>query len=124
MKSISFNNVAMLPRLLDRSKTQAVMVGWKYSNWVKVPTSMTGKFARFKVGDRVKLFWKKGSRYSVFCKKCGLPKGHCLAMNCRDAINIFNMFQKLLGVVEIVEVEKIFKDDKPYWKYVWKWLEK
>lgn len=57
--AISFSCVEKLPKLLDKSCCQTIRP--------------VGK-RKFKVGDKVTLYWKQRSPYKIFCSKCG--KGH------------------------------------------------
>ena len=123
MKTINFNCKEILPALLDRSKVQTIRRAFE----LKVSDSLEGsnisnasieipkdfdwveKPAKFKVGDRVKLYWKKTSKYDWFCKSCGNGVG----IMSQGRIKYFcdcswkNVFEKCLGTVEITEVFKV-----------------
>ncbi len=80
MKCLNFTAVEVLPSLLDKTKTQTIRPAWK--NYYQE------KPARFKVGDKVKLYWT-GS-YTEWQKIKG-----------------FGLHSRVLGTVEIIEVFKI-----------------
>lgn len=102
MKTLSFSVVEILPALLDRTKTQTIRVN---------------RMARFKVGDKVRLYWKQRSSFKYFCRTCGesvpiqdekfyetldvniVPPPHCKESR--------GVFHKLLGEVEITDVFEI-----------------
>ena len=84
-KYLNFNCVEVMSALLDRSKVQTIRRAFE----LKVSDSLEGsnisnasigipkdfdwveKPAKFKVGDRVKLYWDKDSKYEWFCAWCG-----------------------------------------------------
>jgi len=148
MKSINFSCVEKLQSLLDKSCSQTIRRGWKeehsftdydgeteegycrdcegsylsYSEQKNI--GLCDKPAKFEVGERLKLFWKKTSKYENFCRVCGKAvdikpdkngeKGDIIINHscscpriekqCRgEHIN----FKKCLGEVEITRVHKI-----------------
>jgi len=146
MKSLNFNCKEVLPSLLDKTKTQSIRKAWNVlpdvSGFKGTDAEFTKKYgdsftwddgdlivekpAKFKVGERVKLYWKRTSKYDEFCKVCGMPYEH--RNHKEDVTTIFdkkiktnywacvdnnnlneeeNWFKKCLGEVEITKVNKV-----------------
>ncbi len=135
MKTINFSIKEILSSLLDKSKTQTIRPAWKdklkcfwcddivkdlvihvkkkHPNLIARSYDLLGKPLRFKVGDKVKLYWKQRSKYTQFCKKCGshklriiAPAIECfLCLDCKYEMEY--PIIKVLGTVEITEVFKI-----------------
>ena len=127
MKTISFSVVEILPSLLDKSKAQTIRPAWKYFDRVMVPIGMTGKPARFKVGDTAEIYWKQRSKGKAYCKVCGccvdkwitqikiLSVFRVLRVYCGKCKKDQPYFNKILGVVEITEIFKIeMKNESQY----------
>jgi len=143
MKSITFNCVEKLESLLSKQCTQTIHKAWETKeNTYVIPLSkkficrdgnkiLIEKPAKFVVGDKVQLYWKKTSKYENFCRECGKAvdikpdkngeKGDIIINHscscpriekqCRgEHIN----FKKCLGEVEITDVFKIELEIKPY----------
>ncbi len=102
MKIISFSATEILPRLLDKSKSQTIR---PYSK------------PRFKIGEKVKLMWKQRSKYKewVYCYDCkelvpiidiDIEKDDVgIVLICPVCISEkVNHFRKLLGIGEITEI--------------------
>ena len=78
MKTINFSVKEILPSLLDKNKTQTIRSAWEELNCERASINseslkpiLMPKSARFKVGDKIKLFWNQRSKYRYFCRKCG-----------------------------------------------------
>ena len=134
MKTINFSVKEILPSLLDKSKEQTIRPAWKeelsnkladgdiisvntgskevpYKNWNEKPP-------RYKVGEKVKIYWNQRSKYEWFCRECGngvLPITLKFGCSCKiynkNKIKITERmnkyFNKLLGTAKITEVFKI-----------------
>ena len=85
MKIISFSAVEILPKLLNKTKTQTIR-----------------RKRRIEQGEEVSLIWHQRSKYKMFCRRCGRrilkELGECEF--CGDC----GMFSKYLGTAEITEV--------------------
>lgn len=103
MKILNFSVTEILPTLLDKSKTQTIRPAWekipKYTREDYEPDLIAPKPACFKVGEKVKVMWKQGSKYRKFCKECGGPATECPMSSL--------YFNKILSKIEITEVFKI-----------------
>ena len=139
MKAINFSVKEILPSLLNKTKQQTIRPAWNdipmdiiVSDKVEGLSFMTkdqiqkfkvediiskqthiwqiSKPPRFKVGEKVKLYWNQISKHTTFCTFCGkgctkvsdIVSDHydCVRENAKT-------FDKLLGTVEITEVFKI-----------------
>jgi len=117
MKIMNFSVVEILPSLLDKSKTQTIRPAWHDRLVYIKDHKAEEKPPRFKVGESVKLLWKQGSKFDLFCEKCGEGKKHqCISpvSGSNDGTYIRRKeriekkyFHKHLGTVEITEVFKI-----------------
>jgi len=125
MGALSFNAVEILPSLLDKSKTQTIRPLFE-TKPIKVrqigdeigkPVGILykDKKPRFKVGDKVKLYWKMRDKHKwwLYENRKGLIK----ITGCIDEESAWKgyqgvmpfctktiVFNKLLGEVEITEV--------------------
>ena len=111
MKTISFSAVEILPKLLSKEKTQTIRPLFCNLTYCHENVSESSKHhshkPRFKVGEKVRLYWKMRSKHKIFCSKCGnhLSKpeeGHYYECG-KDRI----FFDKILGEVEITEVREL-----------------
>lgn len=120
MKTLNFSCLEILSALLNKSKTQTIGPAWETKildrNYKCGECGREGQLEGeydkppcFKVGDKVKLFWKQGSKYKEFCEYCGNGfKGHRVQHICNESSGLKVIgFNKHLGIVEIVEVFKI-----------------
>ena len=138
MKSINNSCIEVLPSLLDKSKDQTIRPAWETTDisdgqkhkidskliisqvnlkesGYKQSVVTTEKPARYKVGDKVKLYWNKDSKYEIFCSKCGNQrqkdsKGDITEgfwVKCDTCGYGKKTFDKLLGNVEITDIFKI-----------------
>ncbi len=146
MGAISFSVLKILSSLLDKSKTQTIRPAWNTKEplirsrtvpWGDIKQAIFNKPPRFKVGDKVKLYWKQRSKYQWFCKWCGdalvpdedslMTCNDCLNSIDRDVLNKYEMcqrrgqtipkaiiFNKLLGTAEITEVFEIEMHFTPF----------
>ena len=127
VKTISFSVTKILKALLDKSKTQTIRRAYKTQEEILkkgklkegylipeddryesiadfdkgVMYHYIKKPPRFKVGDKVKLYWKQRSKYKWFRKKTG-EHIHDFA-----DIDRRKHFEKILGEAEITEVFEI-----------------
>lgn len=122
MKTINFSVVEILPSLLNRTKQQTIRPAWEEDKSLKPIADEINKkiiqkiepkaklvfnkdkLPHFKVGDKVKLFWKQRSKDNLFCEKCGFALGSC---ECGVKPTTKKYFNKHLGTAEITEVFKI-----------------
>jgi len=143
IKAINFSAVEVLPSLLSKKKTQTIRPAWKskkikmvkefYPQFAKTDgknLSVYGqaemqtieledidKPARFKVGEKVKLFWNKRSKHKMFCVESGehAEKGFCKTHHLRTIMSPVGpglvkgckIFGKVLGEAKITEVFQI-----------------
>ena len=80
MKTISFSAVEILPALLNKTKTQTIRPLWKDNGALYNNKFVDGGFVeqkiikrlvketkpRFKIGEKVRLYWKQRSMYKEF----------------------------------------------------------
>lgn len=117
MKTLSFGAVEILPSLLDKTKTQTIRPAWrkltpKEKTFLRNPSIR--KTPRFKVGEKVRLYWKQGAtpKDSWFCKNCGkiveLYEGLWYhEVPCIKAIKEQEAFPKILGEGVILSIKEI-----------------
>ena len=116
MKIINFTCVEKLQCLLDKSCSQTIRPAWEEKILEKafvcdgcgIKGELTGiydKLAKFRVGEKVRVVWDKDSKYKYFMKNTQLPCVTEGLVPSKETRSLY--FNKVLGVVKMVEVFKI-----------------
>ena len=145
MKTLSFgckpnDNVYLeqiFPALLNKIKKQTIRPAWKElepindEKIVGLKKVIADKQSRFKVGEKIRLYWKQRGKYKWFCRLCGDPLIPIKsALKCKNEhviiqkeilekiksnpseLKLYNIFNKILGEVEITKVFEIMLHKK------------
>jgi len=130
MKPLNFSVVEILPSLLNKTKTSTIRPAWKECDYC-IPKRKTlekypevgfdeceycldkiiiKKPPRYKVGDKVSLYWNQRSKYEWFWIENGTEVNKIFTDTTQPLTHTgftSKIFNKLLGTAEITEVFKI-----------------